>query len=108
MSLHLSDLTRLVVTTKNGDSLGVAHFQGNEQSHCLNWVVTTIDVVTHEKVVGAGRFTTNFEKFSQIVELAVDITANGHWRLNTGHVGLLYKNFFSLRKKWKFSTFLLI
>ena len=96
LCLHLGDLARLVIATENGDSLGVAHLQGNEQSDSLNRVIAAIDVVTHEKVVCARWLASNFEKLPQIVELAVDITANGHRRFNNGNIGLLNQNLFGL------------
>lgn len=33
---------------------------------------------THEKIVGVGIRSTNFEEFHEIVELTVDVTANGY------------------------------
>ena len=77
--LHLSDLSALVVTPEDRDSVLEAHFEGHEQRHCLDRVIATIDVVAHEKIVRVGRLTTDLEQFAKIVELSMDITANGHW-----------------------------
>ena len=62
--LHLSDLTAFVVAAEDGDSVGVAHLEGDEESDCLDRVVATIDVVAHEEVVGVGRLSSNFEELS--------------------------------------------
>lgn len=35
--------------------------------------------LTHEEVVGVWVWTTNLEQLHQVMELAVDITAHGHW-----------------------------
>ena len=75
-----------MVTAEDGDSVGEAHFEGDEKSDGLDRVVTTIDVVTHEEVVGVGRLATNLEQLAQIVELTVDITADGHGRAHLLHV----------------------
>lgn len=44
-AVDLSDLTRLVVAAEDGDALGVSNFQGDEQRHCLDRVVSTVDIV---------------------------------------------------------------
>lgn len=45
-TVDLCDLSRLVVAAQDGDSLGVPNLEGDEKSHCLDRVVTSIDVVT--------------------------------------------------------------
>ena len=85
----MGDLARLVVSTKNGDSFGEAHLQSDEQSDGLNRVVTTIDVVTHEEVVSGWRLATNLEEFFQIVELTMNVTADGYRRIDFRNIGFL-------------------
>lgn len=46
-SINLCDLARLVVATENGNTLGVSDLERDKQSHCLDRVVTTIDIVTY-------------------------------------------------------------
>lgn len=72
----MGDLSRLVVSAQDSDSVSVAHFQGNKQRYCLHRVVTSIDVVSHEQVVGVWGLASNFEKFLKVVELAMDVAAN--------------------------------
>ena len=45
-TVYLSDLTRLVITTKDGDSLWIADLEGNEKCDSLNREVTTIYIIT--------------------------------------------------------------
>ena len=97
--LHLSNLSALVVTAKDSDSVGVAHLECDEKSDSLDRVVATIDVVTHEEVVGVGRLTSNLEKLAQIVELTMDVTADRHWCTHLLHVGLIDQNFFRLNSR---------
>ena len=55
-------------------------------------VVPTVDVVTHEKVVGVRAAATDAEELHEVVELAVDIAADGHRATHGLHVGLLNQN----------------
>ena len=95
----MSDLTALVVAAEDGDSVGVAHLEGDEESDSLDRVVATIDVVAHEEVVGVGRLASDLEQFAQIVELAVNVTADCHWCTHLLHVRLIDENFLSLRSR---------
>ena len=47
-AVDLGDLARFVVTTQDGDALRVADFEGNKQSHGLDGIVASINVVTCE------------------------------------------------------------
>ena len=85
-----------MVTSKDGDSVREAHFKGDKESDSLNGVVAAIDVVTHEKIVSVGRLTSNLEQFSQVVELAVNITADGDGSTHLLHVGLVDQDLFRL------------
>lgn len=60
-AINLCDLSALVVTSKDSESIFKADLEGNEESDSLNRVVTTINVVTHEEIVGVGRLTTNLK-----------------------------------------------
>ena len=84
--LHLGDLTRLVVASENSDSVLKAHLECDEQSDCLDTVVAAIHVVAHKEVVRVGRLPSNLEKLAQIMELAVNVAANSHWRTHLLHV----------------------
>ena len=96
VNLHLSDLSALVVTSQNCDSILEANFQCDEKRDSLDTVVASIDVITHEQVVCIGWLTANLEQLTQIVELTVNITANGHWCFHLLHVGLINQYFFCL------------
>ena len=85
-----------MVTSEDSDSLLKADLEGDEQSDGLDGVVSTIDVITHEQVVSLRGMSTNLEKLAQVMELSVDITADGDWSTHFLHVGLVNQNFFSL------------
>ncbi len=84
--LHLCDLSALVVTSENGDSILEAHLKSDQKRDSLDRVVATIDVVTHKEVVGVGRLSSNLEELAQIMELTVNVTADGHWGAHLLHV----------------------
>lgn len=88
-SIDLSNLSRLVVTAKDRNSLAIPDLQGNEKGHCLYGVISSVDIVSHEQVVGVGRLSSNFEEFLKIVKLAVDISADRDWRVHSLNVGLI-------------------
>ena len=86
-----------MVSTQNSDSVSVAHFEGHEQGHRLNRIVASVDVVSHEEVVGLRRLSTNSKQFFQIMELAVNVTANRHWSPYSHDVGFVGEDFSCLR-----------
>ena len=59
-------------------------------------MVPSVDVVSHEEIVGVWGLTSDFEELFQVVELAVDITANGDRCSHLRYVRLVNQNFFSL------------
>jgi hypothetical protein len=68
--VDLGDLARLVVATENGDPVTVTELEGDEKRDCLNRVVASVDIVTHEEVVRVGRVATDAEELGQIVLLS--------------------------------------
>ena len=89
VDLHLSDLSALVVTSEDGNAVLEAHLEGDKKSDGLDWVVATVNVVTHEEVVRVGGLTSNLKKFTQVVELTMDITADCHWCTHLLHIRLI-------------------
>jgi len=66
-TIHLSDLSRFVVTSKDGDSVPVTNFESYEESDGFDRVVPSINVISHEQVVGIWRISSNAEQFGEIV-----------------------------------------
>ena len=75
-AVDLCDLTRLVISSNQGNTLRVSHLEGQQQEEGLYGVVASVDEVTHEEVVGIWALTTDLEELHQVVELSVDITAD--------------------------------
>ena len=95
-NLHLSNLSALVVSSKDGDSVSKTDLKCDKESHSLNRVVSSIDIVTHEQVVGLWRASSNLEKFSQVMELSVDVSTDCDWSLNWLHIWLVNQDFSGL------------
>lgn len=56
---HLSNLSTLMVSSQNCDTILVAEFQADEQRDGFNRVVAAIHVVSHEKVIRIRGLTSN-------------------------------------------------
>lgn len=53
-AVDLRDLPRLVVAAEDGDALGIADLEGDEQGDRLDGVVATVDVVALRGIVRAA------------------------------------------------------
>jgi len=95
-SIHLCDLSTLMVASKNSESVLEADFQSDKECHSLDRVVTTIDVVAHEQVVGIRWLSTNLEQFSEIMELPMDVSTNCDGCTDLLDIRLVNKDFFRL------------
>jgi hypothetical protein len=80
------DRGTLVVSTQDEEVLGVLDLVGKEKTNSLKRLLSTVDVVTEEKVVGLWGETAVFKETQEIVVLTVDITANlrGESRVRPG------------------------
>jgi len=85
-----------VVSAQDGDTILVTELESDQEGYGLDRVVTTIDVVSHEEIVGIGRVTSNPEKLHQVVELTVNVTTDGDGAAHRLDVGLLHENLASL------------
>jgi len=96
LNLHLGDLSAFVVTSQDGNSVGESHLKGDKEGDSLDGVVSAIDVVTHEQVVGVGGLASNLEKLAQVMELTVDVAADCHGGAHLLHVRLVDQDLFCL------------
>ena len=85
-----------MVSSQDRQSLRVSNFQCNEKRDGLDGVISTIDVVSHEEVVGLRRLAADLKELAKIMELPVDITADGHWRGHRLDVRLRDEDFLCL------------
>ena len=71
-----------MISPQNSNSILKAYFESYQQSYGFNWIVASVYEISHEEIVSVGAFSSYFEKFFEIEELSVDITANGDWALH--------------------------
>jgi hypothetical protein len=78
-----------MVASQDGYSVFVADFQSDEKSDGFHGIITTIHVITHEQVIRIGTLTAYLEQLHEVMELAMDVTADGDGASNFLHIGLL-------------------
>lgn len=78
-----------MVAPKNGDPSLEPDLEEDEQGYALDTEVPPVDIVSQKEVVGIRTVATYFEQFDHVVELAMDVAADGHWTVH-----YLYIRFF--------------
>ena len=95
-SINLGDLLALVISSQDGDSAWVSDLEGDQEGNSLDWVVASINVISHEEIVVVWELSSNFEKFFKIIELSMDITADGDWGPHWLNIALVNQDFLGL------------
>ena len=95
-AVHRRDLSCLVVAAEKSDMSRILQLEAEQQLEGLDGVVAAINEVSHENVSGVWNLTSFLEEFEQVVELAVDVTADRDWSAHWLHVALFYKNLLDL------------
>jgi hypothetical protein len=85
-----------VVSPQQSHSIFISNLQGDQQQKCFNTVSTSIDVIAHEDIVGVRREAPYFEELEQVIELAMDIAADGDWGANLDEIRLLTQDLLGL------------
>lgn len=73
--VYCADLTRLVVASQKCDVRRVLQLETKQKLKCLDRVETSIYEVAHEYISRVWDLTTLAEKFDQVMELPMDISA---------------------------------
>ena len=94
--VDLGDLAGFVVSSQNRDTVLETDLEADQQAHGLDGVVASIDIVSHEQVVGVWGLSAHLEKLHQIVELSMHVTAHRHGAFHFLHIRLLLQNLFRL------------
>ena len=68
-----------MISSQNSYTVRIPHFQSDQETHSLHRVVTSVDVVAHEQIVGIRDLASKSEELLEVVELTMDVTADGHW-----------------------------
>ena len=88
-TIHLGDLLALMVSSEDSDSAWVPNLKGDQKGDSLDWVVASINVISHEEIVIVWQLSSDLEEFLQIIELSMDVSANGDWGPNWLHIALI-------------------
>ena len=78
-----------MVAADDGDAVGVANLEGNDEGDGLNAVIPAVDVIAEKQVVGVRGGSSELEHLHHVMELAVDVPHDRHGRADAVHVGLL-------------------
>lgn len=74
----------------------IFELQAQQELEGLHRVVASIHEVTHENVSSLRDFSTFVEKFEEVVELSVNVSANSYWCSHGLDIGFFDENFFNL------------
>jgi hypothetical protein len=50
-TIDLGNLTRFMVSSEDGQSVLESHFKAYKQGYCLHRIITSVYIVSHEKVI---------------------------------------------------------
>ena len=92
-AVDLRDLPRLVIAPDERDAIRITNFQGQQEQKGLYGVEAAIDKVAHEEVICIGDVAADFEELFEVVELSVDVAADGDGRVDALDVGLFNEDF---------------
>lgn len=91
-AVDLGDLSRLVISSQDGDSLRISDLHCHQVTDGFDRVVASVDVISHEKVVCVRTRAPNLEELHQVVELPVDVTTDGDRDVDRLHVLFVFHN----------------
>ena len=68
------DLSTLVIASQQEEVLGVLNLVAQQKAHCFNRLLSAVNVVTKEEVIGLGREASILEDPQQVIVLSMDVT----------------------------------
>jgi hypothetical protein len=83
------DLSRFVVASEKSNSIWVLKLEAHKVLKCLERMIAAVDVISHEDVGSVGNLPALVEKLEEVIELAVDVAADGGRRTDGLHVAFL-------------------
>lgn len=60
-AINLGNLSGLVVSSQDSDSVSIPDLQGNKECHSLDTVIASINVISHEEIIRVWWLASNFE-----------------------------------------------
>jgi len=78
----------LVISSEDEEVFGVFDFIGQKETDGLEGLLTTVNIIAQEDVIGLGGESTILKKTEEVVVLTVDIAADFNWCLKFQKHGL--------------------
>jgi hypothetical protein len=85
------NLPSFVISAKEGDVARVTELEHHQELEGFDGVVATVDKIAHKDVAGVGNTASLFEELDKVMELTVDVTADGDGSGNRLNVGLFIR-----------------
>merc|ERR1712223_679821 len=85
-----------MIATEERDAVRPLQFKTEKQLECLDRVVAAVDEITHEDVASVRDLATLFKELKQVMELPMNITANGDRRAHGLHIAFLDQDLLNL------------
>lgn len=94
--IHLSNLPAFMIPPQNRNPSSKPNLQRHQQCHRFQGVISPIDIISHEQIVGLRALSPNAKEFGQVVELAVNVAADCDGGGDGLDVGFFTEYFFCL------------
>jgi hypothetical protein len=65
-----------VISSYQGDPVGVSNLQRKKQQESFDTVEASVDKVAHEQIVGLWALSTDLKQLLEVVELPMNVTTN--------------------------------
>jgi hypothetical protein len=78
-AIYLRNSSGLMVSSGEVNTFGIPNLESNEQGYSFYRIVPPVNEVAHEQIVSKGDISADGEELDQIMELSMDISANGDW-----------------------------
>lgn len=85
-----------MVAPENGESAALPAFEAEQEFETFHGILTPVDLVAQEELVGFRQLAPNVEELDQVVELAVYVSADHHRHVHGLHVLFLIQDFLRL------------
>lgn len=98
-SIDLSDLSTLMVAAKNRHAIFVSNLEGDEQRDGFDGIITAVNIVSHEQIIGVWARSADPHQLVEIVQLPVNVATHSDGTAHTLDIRLLLQNLLGLLTK---------
>jgi hypothetical protein len=89
-------MSAFMISPEEEDGIRVPDLERPEVENTLDAKVTSINIISQEKVSGSGGIAANLEKFHKIIILSVDVATDSHWGVDVEEIGFGVQDLSSL------------